>query len=250
MAGSLNNKVAIVTGAMRGIGKAIALKLAKEGAKVIVTDIDKEECEKVVKEIEKLGGTGMAIKLDVTKEEDWSNAVKETKERFGRIDILVNNAGVCDLEEIGDISKMEKILSVNLKGVIMGCNAVLSQMIEQRYGKIVNISSIAAFVSWPKIPTYSATKGGVIGITKNYAGSLGEYNINVNAIAPGPIETKMLDDVLKKLGMTREQVCQAVPKGIIGKPEDIANAVAFLVSDDADYITGQVLVVDGGYTAR
>jgi len=250
MGSNLADRVVIVTGAMRGIGKAIALKLAKEGAKVVVTDVDQEECKEVVKEIEEIGRTGLALELDVTNEEDWHNAVKEVKEKFGKIDILINNAGICDLEEAGDISKMEKILSVNLKGTIIGCNAVLPLMIEQKYGKIVNISSIAAIVSWPKIPTYSATKGGVIGLTKCYAGYLGQYNINVNAIAPGPIETKMLDDVLKKLGMTRDMVCKAVSKGRIGRPEDIANAVAFLASDDADYITGQVLVVDGGYTVK
>ncbi|RLJ01567.1 MAG: hypothetical protein DRP10_03765 [Candidatus Aenigmatarchaeota archaeon] len=250
MGSNLADRVAIVTGAMRGIGKAIALKLAKEGAKVVVTDVDQEECKEVVKEIEEMGRTGLALELDVTNEEDWHNAVKEVKEKFGKIDILINNAGICDLEEAGDISKMEKILSVNLKGTIIGCNAVLPLMIEQKYGKIVNISSIAAIVSWPKIPTYSATKGGVIGLTKCYAGYLGQYNINVNTIAPGPIETKMLDDVLKKLGMTRDMVCKAVSKGRIGRPEDIANAVAFLASDDADYITGQVLVVDGGYTVK
>ena len=250
MGSNLADRVAIVTGAMRGIGKAIALKLAKEGAKVVVTDVNQEECKEVVKEIEEMGRTGLALELDVTNEEDWHNAVKEVKEKFGKIDILVNNAGICDLEEAGDISKMEKILSVNLKGTIIGCNAVIPLMIEQKYGKIVNISSIAAIVSWPKIPTYSATKGGVIGLTKCYAGYLGQYNINVNTIAPGPIETKMLDDVLKKLGMTRDMVCKAVSKGRIGRPEDIANAVAFLVSDDADYITGQVLVVDGGYTVK
>jgi len=250
MGSNLADRVAIVTGAMRGIGKAIALKLAKEGAKVVVTDVNQEECKEVVKEIEEMGRTGLALELDVTNEEDWHNAVKEVKEKFGKIDILVNNAGICDLEEAGDISKMEKILSVNLKGTIIGCNAVIPLMIEQKYGKIVNISSIAAIVSWPKIPTYSATKGGVIGLTKCYAGYLGQYNINVNTIAPGPIETKMLDDVLKKLGMTRDMVCKAVSKGRIGRPEDIANAVAFLASDDADYITGQVLVVDGGYTVK
>ncbi len=247
---SLTNKVAIVTGARRGIGKAIALKLAREGAKVAVTDISKEDCEEVIKEIEKLGGEGLALKLDVTNEEEIGEVVKTTKEKFGRIDILVNNAGIIDIEEIGDSSKINKILEVNLKGVLKSCNAVIPTMVEQKYGKIVNISSIAAMVCWPKIPSYSATKGGIIGLTKCYAGYIGQHNININAIAPGPIETEMLDDLLKKLGMTREQVCQGTAKGRIGRPEDIANAVAFLASDESDYITGQVLAVDGGYTAK
>lgn len=245
----LADKVAIVTGAMRGIGEAIALKLAREGAKVVVTDIDKEECEKVVEEIKQAGGDCFSLKLDVTNREDWEEAVRTVKERFGRIDILVNNAGIADVEELGDCSKIDKILDVNLKGIMLGYNVILPVMIDQKYGKVVNISSIAAMVSWSKIPTYSASKGGIIGLTKCYVGSLGQHNINVNAVAPGAIETKMLDDLLKKLGMSRELIIQAIPKGRIGEPKDIANAVAFLVSDEADYITGQVIVVDGGYTS-
>ena len=248
----LKDKVAIVTGARRGIGKAISLKLAKEGAKVVVTDISQEDCQKVVQEIEKIGSEGLALKLDVTNEEDIKNVVAKTKEKFGRIDILVNNAGICLLEDIKnpDFEVVEKILNVNLKGLIELTYLVLPEMIKQKYGKIINISSIAALVSWSKIYTYSATKGGIIGFTKGLAGDVGQYGINVNAIAPGTIETPMLDSVLKELGMKREQVCQFTPKGRIGKPEDIANACCFLSSDEADFITGQVLVVDGGYSIK
>ena len=261
----LKDKVAIVTGARRGIGKAISLKLAKEGAKVVVTDISQEDCQKVVEEIEKMGchqpttlpaeggaPEGLALKLDVTNEEDIKNVVAKTKEKFGRIDILVNNAGICLLEDIKnpDFEVVEKILNVNLKGLIELTYLVLPEMIKQKYGKIINISSIAALVSWSKIYTYSATKGGIIGFTKGLAGDVGQYGINVNAIAPGTIETPMLDSVLKELGMKREQVCQFTPKGRIGKPEDIANACCFLSSDEADFITGQVLVVDGGYSIK
>lgn len=248
----LKNKIAIVTGARRGIGKAIALKLAGNGAKVAVTDIDQKDCEEVVKEIEKLGSEGLALKLDVTNEEDIKKVVKLTKEKFGRIDILVNNAGICLLEEPikMDLAAVEKILNVNLKGLIGLTYAVLPQMLEQKYGKIVNITSIAAMVSWSKIYTYSATKGGVIGFTKGLAGDFAQHGININAVAPGAIETPMLDSVLKELGLTREQVCQVTPKGRIGEPEDIANAVSFLASEEADFITGQVLVVDGGYVIK
>jgi len=248
----LKDKVAIVTGARRGIGKAISLKLAKEGAKVVVTDISQEDCQKVVEEIEKLGSEGLALKLDVTNEEDIKNVVAKTKEKFGRIDILVNNAGICLLEDIKnpDLGVVEKILNINLKGLIELTYAILPEMIAKKYGKIINIASIAALVSWSKIHTYSASKGGVIGFTKGLSGDVGQYGINVNAIAPGAIETPMLDSVLKELGMTREQVCQFTPKGRIGKPEDIANACCFLASDEADFITGQVLVVDGGYSIK
>ncbi len=134
---SLTNKVAIVTGARRGIGKAIALKLAREGAKVAITDINKEDCEEVIKEIEKLGGEGLALKLDVTNEEEIGEVVETTKEKFGRIDILVNNAGIIDIEEIGDSSKINKILEVNLKGVLRSCNAVIPTMVEQKTEKLL-----------------------------------------------------------------------------------------------------------------
>ncbi len=249
---NLEDKVAIVTGARRGIGEAIALKLAENGAKVVVTDISKEDCQKVVEKIKDLGGEGLALKLDVTKEDEIKSAVEETKEKFGKIDILVNNAGICLLEDPTkmDLATVEKILNVNLKGLIGLTYAVLPKMVEQKYGKIVNIASIAAMVCWPRIYTYSATKGGVIGFTKALAGAFAQSGINVNTVAPGAIETPMLDSILKEIGMTREQVCQATPKGRIGRPEDIANTVAFLASEEADFITGQVLIVDGGYTSR
>ncbi|MCD6500953.1 glucose 1-dehydrogenase [bacterium] len=252
MSDTLKDKIAIVTGARRGIGKEIALKLAKEGAKVVVTDISQEDCQKVVEEIEKLESEGLALKLDVTNEEDIKNAVAKTKEKFGKIDILVNNAGICLLEDIKnlDLGVVEKILNINLKGLIELTYAILPEMIAKKYGKIINIASIAALVSWSKIHTYSASKGGVIGFTKGLAGDVAQYGINVNAIAPGAIETPMLDSILKELRMTREQVCQFTPKGRIGKPEDIANACRFLASDEADFITGQVLIVDGGYSIK
>ncbi len=241
----LNGKTAIVTGARRGIGKAISLKLSKEGANVVVTDIDKGDCEEVCKEI---GENSLALKLDVTKDKEWQEVIEKTKDKFGSVDILVNNAGIAGKEEIGDKDKIDKTLEINLKGTLLGIKNIIPDMIEQKFGRIINISSVAALVSWQKIPTYSATKGGLVGLTKCYAGYLGQYNININSIAPGAVETKMLDKVLKELGMSREEVIQMTPKGRIGKPEDIAKAVAFLASEDSDFITGQVIPVDGGYT--
>jgi NAD(P)-dependent dehydrogenase (short-subunit alcohol dehydrogenase family) len=246
----LKNKVAIVTGAQRGIGESIALKLAELGAKVAVTDITKEGCEKVVEKITAKGGKAAAFKLDVTNEAEIKDVVAQVKEKFGRLDILVNNAGICLTEEASDTSKIDKTMNVDIKGVLSCSKAVLPMMIEQKYGKIVNIASIAGYVSWPKLHTYSAAKGAVIGLTKCMAGEFAGSGVNINAVAPGAIETKMLDDVLKELGMTREQTIQAIPRARIGEPEDIANAVAFLVSDEADYIVGQTLIVDGGYTVR
>jgi 3-oxoacyl-[acyl-carrier protein] reductase len=248
----LENKVALITGARQGIGKAIALKLSERGARVIVTDINEEECRSVLREIEGQGGKGMALKLDVTDKENIKKAIETVVSEFKRIDILVNNAGVCFMEDIEgeDSSVSEKTIDVNLRGVIDLTYALVPIMVKQRYGKIVNISSIASIVSWPQIYTYSATKGAIVSFTKNLAGEFAGKGINVNAIAPGAIETPMLDSLIKKLGMTREQLCQVTPKGRVGQPEDIANAVAFLSSDESDFITGQLITVDGGYIIK
>lgn len=246
----LENKIALVTGARQGIGKGIVKKLAQDGAKVAVTDIDKEDCQKVVEEIKKEGGEAKAFKLDVTSKENIKEVIESIKEEWGTIDILVNNAGIAILEdpEKYDLETVEKILDVNLKGALSMSYAVLPDMVEQNYGKIVNIASIAAYVAWQKIYTYAATKGGIVSFTKGLAGDYGAKGINVNAVAPGAIDTKMLDNVSKELGMSEDQLIQITPKGRVGKPEDIANAVAFLASDEADFITGQTLKVDGGYT--
>ncbi len=247
---NLNNKIALVTGARRGIGKEIAKKLAQDGAKVAVTDINLDECKTVVKEIEKEGGEAIALKLDVTDKENCQQAVQKIKKEWSSIDILVNNAGIAILEnpEEYDLDTVKKVLDVNLKGSLSMIYAVLSDMVEKNYGKIINIASIAAYVTWQKIYTYSATKGGIVSLTKNLAGDYGPKGININAIAPGAIKTKMLDNVSDELGISEDQLIQMTPKRRIGKPEDIANAVSFLASDKADFITGQTIKVDGGYT--
>ena len=244
------NKVAIVTGAQRGIGEGIALKLAELGAKVAVTDIIKEPCEKVVEKITAKGGEAVAFKLDVTKESEVKDVVARVKEKFGKVDILVNNAGICTTEEAGDTSKIDKIVDIDIKGVLYCSKAVLPLMIEQKYGKIVNIASIAGYVSWAKLHTYSAAKGAVISLTKCMAGEFASAGVNINAVAPGAIQTPMLDKIGEELGMDMNQTLSAIPKARLGLPEDIANAVAFLASDEADYIVGQTLIVDGGYTVR
>jgi len=244
----LAGKVAIVTGARRGIGKAIALRLARNGAEVVVTDARKEDCESVVKEIKKLGHEGMALELDVTNENGIKETVKATKEKFGRIDILVNNAGIFMQQELDkmDTQKIDAILDVNLRGPILCTKYVIPSMKEQNYGKIVNIASIAGFVGFALSGVYCATKGALVNMTRELALDLGKYKINVNAIAPGVIETPMTADMLKD-EKTKSGLMQQIPYGRIGKPADIANAVAFLVSDESEYITGHTIVVDGGW---
>ena len=244
----LAGKVAIITGARRGIGKAIALRLARDGAKVVVADLDKEDCEKVVKEIEGAGGEGLALKLDVTNEEEIIEAVRKAKEKFGKIDILVNNAGIFIQEELDkmDTSKIDKILAVNLRGGILCTKHVLPEMKSNNYGKIVNIASVAGFVGYEMSSIYCATKGALVNITKELALELGKYKINVNAVAPGVIDTPMTKDFLED-EKTKAALLGKIPYGRIGKPEDIANAVAFLASDESEYITGHTLVADGGW---
>jgi len=244
----LKNKVAIVTGAKRGIGKAIALNLARNGVKVVVTDIDKDDCEEVVKEIEELEGEGLALKLDVTKEEEIKNVIQLTKEKFGRIDILVNNAGIFIQEELEEMetSKIDKLLSVDLRGVILGIKNVIPEMKKQKYGKIINIASIAGFVGFDLSSVYCAAKGGVVNMTRELALDLGKYKINVNAVAPGVIETDMTNDMLADENI-KTALLSKIPYGRVGKPNDIANAVVFLASDESEYITGHTIVVDGGW---
>jgi len=244
----LKNKVAIVTGARRGIGKAIALKLAKNGVKVVVTDIDQKECQEVVKEIEELGEEGLALKLDVTDEENIKNVIQSVKEKFGQIDILVNNAGIFIQKELEDMdtSEIDKILSVDLRGVILCIKNIIPEMKEQKKGKIVNIASIAGFVGFDLSSVYCAAKGGVVNMTRGLALDLGKYKINVNAVAPGVIDTDMTNDMLTDENV-KTALLSKIPYGRVGKPDDIANAVAFLASNESEYITGHTIVVDGGW---
>lgn len=248
---NLKNKIAIITGARRGIGKGIALRLAKDGAQVIVTDISKEDCEIVVKEIEKIGGKGLALKLDIADEENVKEIMKTVKDKFGRIDILVNNAGVFEQMELDkmDTEKIDRILDINLKGTILCTKYVIPEMKNQKYGKIINITSIAGFVGFALSSVYCATKAGIVNMTRELALDLGKYKINVNAVAPGVIETDMTKDMLAD-EKVKEGLLAAIPYGRIGQPEDIANAVAFLASDESEYITGHTIVVDGGWISQ
>lgn len=250
---SLKNKVALVTGARRGIGRAIALALATAGAKVVVTDIDEKECEVVVKEIKELGSEGLAKKVDVTKKEEIDEAVKATVEKFGKLDILVNNAGICPFKPFLELTEedWDKVLDINLKGYFLCAQAATREMIKRKWGRIINIASVAMGqmgVGMANIVHYVASKGGIAGMTEALAVELAPFGINVNAISPGVIETKMAESVVTD-PKAREVILRRVPKGRVGQPKDIAQAVVFLASEEADYVTGAVLVVDGGWLA-
>jgi NAD(P)-dependent dehydrogenase (short-subunit alcohol dehydrogenase family) len=244
----LTGKVAVVTGARRGIGMAIAQRLAASGAATVVTDVDLNACEQVTAALRAAGRECLAVRMDITSEDDVRAAMENVRARLGRIDILVNNAGIYIAQEI-DAMKTEDIdreIAVNLRGALLCIKHVLPGMRANRYGKIVNIASIAGLVGFPESTVYSATKGGLVTMTKELALNLGRYHINVNAIAPGVIETPMSAGLLQDEA-AKQQILQKVPYGRIGTPADIANGAAFLASDDSEYITGAVLVIDGGW---
>lgn len=247
---NLNGKVALVTGARRGIGKEIALELATNGAKVAVTDISQDDCQQVVDEIKRAGGEGIALKLDVTNEEEIKQVVEKVFANYKKIDILVNNAGIFIQEPLDtmDTSKIDKILGINLRGLILTTKYVIPLMKKQNYGKIVNIASIAGFVSFELSSIYCATKGAIVNFTRELAVELGKYKINVNAVAPGVIETPMTEGMVKDENV-KSALLKSIPYGRIGRPQDIANGVVFLASDDSEYITGHTLVIDGGWIA-
>ena len=244
----LKDKVAIVTGAGRGIGKGIALSLAKEGANVVVSDIDLSSCENVVKEIETLGSKGLAVKCDVSNKIEVDAMVQAAVKKFGELDILVNNAGIFPFKPFLEMTEEEwdKVIDINLKSVFL-CSQAAAKVMKEG-SKIVNTSSIAAFVGFEGLTHYCASKGGMNGMIRALALELAPKKICVNAVAPGSIDTPGATQAVTE--EIKKQTLAMIPLSRVGKPEDIANAVAFLASSKADYITGQVLIVDGGWTLR
>jgi 3-oxoacyl-[acyl-carrier protein] reductase len=241
----LTGQVAIVTGAGRGIGRAIALTLAGNGADVVVSDIVKESVDEVAGEIKALGRKSLAVVCNVSNFSDCENMVNASRDAFGKIDILVNNAGITRDNLIMRMSEEEwdAVLDVNLKSVFNCSKAVCRLMMKQRSGRIINISSVAGLVGNAGQANYSASKAGIIGLTKTLAKEFASRGILVNAIAPGFIRTKMTDVLPED---QRAALLKLIPLERIGEPEDVANAVLFLASPLASYITGQVLPVDGG----
>jgi 3-oxoacyl-[acyl-carrier protein] reductase len=242
----LTGKCAVVTGASRGIGRAIALELANQGAKVVVNYSGSEQkAMKVVDEIKANGGEAIAVQANVSNAESVQQLMKTAVDTFGSLDILVNNAGITRdnlLMRMKD-DEWDDVINTNLKGVFLCTKAVTRQMMKQRAGRIINISSIVGVAGNPGQANYVAAKAGVIGLTKTTAQELASRNILVNAIAPGFITTEMTDSLPEEL---KEVMLKQIPLAKLGQPEDIAKAVAFFASDNANYITGQTLRIDGG----
>ncbi|HLS07246.1 MAG TPA: 3-oxoacyl-[acyl-carrier-protein] reductase [Bacillota bacterium] len=242
----LAGKNALVTGASRGIGRAIALELATHGANVAVNYAgSQDKAEAVVAEIKSLGREAIAIQANVVEETDVKDMFKKTIDHFGSIDILVNNAGITkdNLLMRMKLADFEQVIDTNLKGVFLCTKAATRPMMRQRQGKIINVASIVGVSGNPGQANYVAAKAGVIGMTKSNAQELASRNICVNAVAPGFISTDMTDALTEE---QREQMLAMIPLAKLGQPEDVAKTVRFLASDDANYITGQTIRVDGG----
>lgn len=242
----LKGKCAIVTGGGRGIGKAIALKLAEQGANIVINYRNSEkEAEELVKAIDEIGGTALAIKADVSKFDEAEKLIKSAQEKFGTVDILVNNAGITKDNLMLRMKEedFDNVIAVNLKGCFNCIKHVSSVMLKQKSGRIINISSVIGLVGNAGQANYAASKAGILGLTKSVAKELGSRGITVNAIAPGYIETDMTEVLPQKV---KDTIMESVPLKRIGKTSDVADLAAFLASDSASYITGQVINVDGG----
>ncbi|MGE5680971.1 MAG: 3-oxoacyl-ACP reductase FabG [Bacillota bacterium] len=243
----MENKVVIVTGGAQGIGKAAVLKFATEGAKCVIWDVNTEKGNALVEELKEKGTEAMFIKVDVTSPESTDNAAKEVLGNFGRIDVLINNAGITRDASLMKMTfeQWKQVIDVNLSGVFNCTKAVTPSMVENKSGKIINTSSVVGLYGNFGQTNYVATKSGVIGMTKVWARELGRKGVNVNAVAPGFIATEMVEAMPEKV---LEGMREKTPMGRLGSPEDIANAYLFLASDEACFINGAVLSVDGGLT--
>lgn len=241
----LEGKNALITGAAQGIGKAVALGMAKEGANVAIADVNIESARTASQEVNALGVKSIALKLDVSNQENVIDAFKTVTSEFGSLDILINNAGIT---RDGILLRMKEedwdaVLNINLKGSFLCSKEAIKVMSKQRFGKIISISSVVAFMGNPGQANYSSSKAGLIGLTKTIAKEYASRGIRANAVAPGFIQTAMTDALSDEV---KNEMKKAIPLSQFGTPEDVTNAVIFLASKEADYITGQVIHVNGG----
>ena len=241
----LTGQVAIITGGARGIGREIALAFANEGADLALFDVNPEQLERTAQELRALGQRAEGLTVDVTDGKQVDDGVAKVLDKLGRIDILINNAGITKdgLLIRMDDAQWDRVLNINLKGTFLCTRAVAKHLLKQRRGRIVSIASIVGIIGNPGQANYAASKAGIIGMTKSVAKELASRGVTCNAIAPGFIKTEMTDALPEQ---AKQRLMDAIPMGTLGEPWDVAQAALFLVSDSARYVTGQVLVVDGG----
>ena len=249
--GNLQDRGAVVTGGARGIGAAVARRLAADGAAVAVLDVEEESCQETVAAIRDAGGTAIGVGCDVSQVDQVEAAFARAATAFGTLDILVNNAGVLRDNLLFKMTEndWDTVMSVHLKGSFLCARTAQKFMVQQRYGKIVNLSSTSALGNRGQA-NYASAKAGLQGFTKTLAIELGPFNINVNAVAPGFIDTEMTRATAMRVGLDPDaaiaSAAQQIPLKRVGKPEDVANVIAFLVSEDASYVSGQVIYIHGG----
>lgn len=243
---NLNDKIALITGARRGMGRSHAFSLAKQGATVIVTDVEKQECSSVAEEIKNKGGKADCYKMDVTNKEEIDDVISNVVKKYGSLDILVNNAGIYKIKPTEKMTEEEwsKTIDINLKGQFLCSQRAAKEMKKNNWGRIINIASIASGqvgIGLNGGSHYAASKGGIIAMTESLAREWAEYGITVNAVAPGAIDTPMIK------GANTESITQGVPMKRVGKPEEVSSAVVFLASEESSYTTGSTIHVDGGW---
>lgn len=247
---NMKDRTALVTGAARGIGRSIALALAREGAAVAVADKDEAGARAVAAEIQQAGGRALAVPVDLTRRNEVEQMVRTAEEKLGPLDVLVNNAGWDRMQPFleSEEETWDRLIALNFKAALYTCKAVLPGMVARGRGKVVNISSDAGRNGSMGQAVYSGTKGAIIGFSKTLAREMARHHINVNVVCPGLTDTQLLADCHESMPKVIDGVTRAIPWGRVGKPEEVAEAVAYLASPAADYVTGQTLSVSGGLT--